>query len=592
VVFTNKIQIMKNMQQCKSTQNCHELGKIISDTAKGTDALSAVMNKFNCKGMFNAFDSIKRNGVVVSQILTILVILPFYHIASIRALFKSGIGANLEGGKDVFYDLKNNEKVNWRTLLLLMALRFEFLIKQRDELKGNGVTALIFDDTTIEKTSKKTEKVSYVHDHTESRFILGYKLLVCGYWDGGSFIPLDFSIHREKGKALEKAIKTLKKKEANLARAQQSYQESEKKYTIAVQKHKEQRKISKDKNDKTSQQLVERAKKACSRRKEELKKAKQELFMCEQQVSIQKQLVKETEKSRPTYGLSRKEKKEQYKKKRTKGSPGYERSKEADNDKIENSISMLRRVVKKGFIPQYVLTDSWFFCYALLDTVSKIANGQMKLISMAKMGKNLFTLPTTKEEHNAYELISMYKRKATYCKKLKAYYLKVPCMYKGIRVNLFFIRMGKREDWKLIITNDINLNFIKLMEIYHIRWSIEVFFKESKQHLNLGRSLSQDFDAQIADATMTMIQYIMLSYYKRINYQQSFGSLFKEISSQMIEKCLAQRLWEAFLELINLMGDFAGIDVMEFFSTLHETPQVMEIVTRIFSPQLNVKEIA
>jgi len=45
------------------------------------------------------------------------------------------------------------------------------------------------------------------------------------------------------------------------------------------------------------------------------------------------------------------------------------------------------------------------------------------------------------------------------------------------------------------------------MELYQIRWSIEVLFKESKQYLRLGKSQNTDFCGQIADASLTMITY-------------------------------------------------------------------------------------
>ena len=73
------------------------------------------------------------------------------------------------------------------------------------------------------------------------------------------------------------------------------------------------------------------------------------------------------------------------------------------------------------------------------------------------------------------------------------------------------------------------------MEIYQIRWSIEVFFKESKQYLHLSDCQSNTFDAQIADMTISMMQSIMLSYFKRVNYQQKFGGLFEAISYELEE---------------------------------------------------------
>jgi ABC-type multidrug transport system fused ATPase/permease subunit len=47
---------------------------------------------------------------------------------------------------------------------------------------------------------KFIERISRVWDHVTGRCVLGYKLLVAVYWDGSSCIPVDYSIHREKGK--------------------------------------------------------------------------------------------------------------------------------------------------------------------------------------------------------------------------------------------------------------------------------------------------------------------------------------------------------------------------------------------------------
>ena len=86
------------------------------------------------------------------------------------------------------------------------------------------------------------------------------------------------------------------------------------------------------------------------------------------------------------------------------------------------------------------------------------------------------------------------------------------------------------------------------------------FFKECKQYLNLGKCKSSWFDAQIADTTVTMLQYIMLIYYKRINCQQSFGGLFAAISKEMVELDLVSRMIGIIWELIEVVCSIAGID--------------------------------
>jgi len=125
-----------------------------------------------------------------------------------------------------------------------------------------------------------------------------------------------------------------------------------------------------------------------------------------------------------------------------------------------------------------------------------------------------------------------HEKETKNCKKLKAKYIKTTYKYKAIRVNLFFVKIGRSANWHLLLTTNLKLDFINLMEVYQIRWSIEVFFKECKQYLNLGKCMSSCFDAQIADTTVSMLQHIMLSYYKRINCQQSFDGHFKALSKK------------------------------------------------------------
>ncbi len=85
---------------------------------------------------------------------------------------------------------------------------------------------LIFDDTTLSKTGKRIEKIGKVWDHVTNSYVLGFKLLVMMYWDGKSSIPLDFSLHREKGKKQERPFGMSKKqirKQYSCKRIKDSY---------------------------------------------------------------------------------------------------------------------------------------------------------------------------------------------------------------------------------------------------------------------------------------------------------------------------------------------------------------------------------
>ena len=61
------------------------------------------------------------------------------------------------------------------------------------------------------------------------------------------------------------------------------------------------------------------------------------------------------------------------------------------------------------------------------------------------------------------------------------------------------------------------------MELYQIRWSIEVLYRECKQYLRLGKAQNTDFGGQIADATLTMITYTILS---PLTYHSAVYQLF------------------------------------------------------------------
>ena len=66
--------------------------------------------------------------------------------------------------------------------------------------------------------------------------------------------------------------------------------------------------------------------------------------------------------------------------------------------------------------------------------------------------------------------------------------------YNGVPIEMFFSRKGSNGKWRVFITTNTGLSFIKMIEIYQIRWTVEVFFKEAKQLLGLGKCQSNDFD--------------------------------------------------------------------------------------------------
>ncbi len=230
--------------------------------------------------------------------------------------------------------------------------------------------------------------------------------------------------------------------------------------------------------------------------------------------------------------------------------------------KIDRMIDMGKTAIGKGVRLDYLLVDSWFTCFALVKFI-KTRRIATHLIGMAKMGKTkyLFNLPCRQaggKKLTAREIIDRLRksRKVKRSKSLSCYYSEALVDFNGIEVKLFFSKTTKRGKWFVLLTTDTNLRFEQACKIYSTRWSIEVFFKEAKQYLGLGKNQAQDFDSQIASTTLTMIQYNLLSLAKRFSGYESLGELFRNTKAETLELTIAEKIWKLIVEVLSEIARF------------------------------------
>jgi len=274
--------------------------------------------------------------------------------------------------------------------------------------------------------------------------------------------------------------------------------------------------------------------------------------------------------SKGTYGLSKKESKLQFSKKRDVKSPGYKRVEELDIKKGEVAISMLKRAVKNGFSATYVLMDSWFVNDHMIKNVRAIKNGAMHLLGMCKIDIRKYQV--WGKELNAHQIIAKCERSnSKYSRKYKSKYISVVADYKGESVRLFFVKYNNAKNWNLLLTTDLTLTFVKAIELYQIRWTIEVLFKECKQYLRLGGSQHTDFDGQIADITITLATHTILSLQKRFSSYETMGELFRETQQHLLELTLWERLIKVFLKMLIELTSILNIDVDDTMKKLMQS---------------------
>jgi len=471
--------------------NLSELQSVLTDAQKTNEGVLAFSSQFNVSQLLKPFTAAKTKGYLISTLITALCL---YRLTgkSIWAMQRIGNKLIFEGDENSFYRLLNNEKVNWRGILMSFALRFKSLVEQKCE-SNTGVKCFVVDDTDIEKTGKTFEYLSRIFNHVIKKHVLGFKMLTLGYWDGKSLIAVDFSLHREKG-------------------------------------------VSNN------------------------------------------------------FGLSKKERKGQFKKQRQTHSAAAKRVKEVDQSKIDTALQMIKRAVKRRFSATYVLADSWFINDILIKGItSGRKTEKLHVLGMCKMDNRKYSLQN--HELNSHQIITRKQhRQAKYSRKHKSHYIPVVVQYKGTPVKLFYIRYRNAKSWTLILTTDLKLSFVKALELYQIRWTIEVLFKECKQYLRLGACQNTDFDGQIADATLALITHTILTLQRRFQAYETMGELFHHHQQILLELTLWERILKVFIDMLHQLLETLDIDLDQTIEKIFHCEKSGKKILALLSALRNFEE--
>lgn len=243
------------------------------------------------------------------------------------------------------------------------------------------------------------------------------------------------------------------------------------------------------------------------------------------------------------YGLSKKELKRQKKTHRESKDPVSKRFKELNSKKTAMVIQMFKRINQRKIEVNYILMDSWFTSMSLISSLLKV-NVKVHIIGMYKYNSKVLI------DKKSFKISQLRKNKIKRSRAKKLYYMDYIAELDDVTVKLFLIKKGKNGAWHTIISTDTKLNFNRMIEIYNIRWTIEVFFKEAKQLLGLGKSQSTNFDVQVAQTTITMIQYLLISLKYRTEAYETIGGLFSEMKQDYIEHKLNERLLAVIVEIL------------------------------------------
>lgn len=260
--------------------------------------------------------------------------------------------------------------------------------------------------------------------------------------------------------------------------------------------------------------------------------------------------------------------------------------------KPQMAKAMIGRALRAGFAAAYLLADSWFGTKAMIRMCEEAL-----LIPILRMKKNAMKYRLTevvdgkivRTEMDVNELFQSrvrcrwerisglpYEAKVVDVElNLNDATDKKKCLRK---VRLLFVRgmvegdkaQAGKHDWAVFLTTDMGMEPLRILELYAMRWAIEVYFKEAKQHLGFLKEQGIHYASYIASIHLAAIRFCMLSIGKAIHKVDGIADMRKQISANITNIDFAARLWAFFRALILgalddlkvLLGDAAS-QVME-----------------------------
>jgi hypothetical protein len=246
------------------------------------------------------------------------------------------------------------------------------------------------------------------------------------------------------------------------------------------------------------------------------------------------------------------------------------RYREAQTSKPEILSNMIKRASNHGFKADYLLADAWFGTKATIKTAK---DNQLIAILRMKNNKTQYRYIDSKKKPLMLTAQEIYKRMVKgrwekiaglgYQAKTADVELNLATKKNEedhwVKVRLLFVRgqcdgekrqVGKK-DWVVFLTLDTTMEATKILELYAIRWSIEVYFKEAKQHLGLLKEQTETFASHIASIHLTAIRYLTLIQAKLEYLGSRVCDVRNHFNTQLETLDFAKRLWGLFKALIS-----------------------------------------
>ena len=179
-------------------EKINEFSKLLSVKSRMNDDFCHLYGKFGIGHLLSRLSLQKHDGVSASELILSLCLFSIMG-ESIYSICKHKIYELSNHGKNSFYQMMIRPQMDWIRLMNHFALRYMCLLrKYGEDPLSDTTTYFIIADIMLEKSGVRMKGICHVYDHVKGRCVLGYKLLLCAFFDGKTTIPFEFSQHQEK----------------------------------------------------------------------------------------------------------------------------------------------------------------------------------------------------------------------------------------------------------------------------------------------------------------------------------------------------------------------------------------------------------
>jgi len=232
----------------------------------------------------------------------------------------------------------------------------------------------------------------------------------------------------------------------------------------------------------------------------------------------------------------------------------YERSlSESKNDFLVQMVKSLARTYKNKV--KWVLADAWF---GTKSNIKAVLDSGLHGIILMKRNKLQYRYQG--KMLDAKSLYNIFKRRMT---KVQG------GLFRGIAIEVE-LNVGTEDapDWRTVqlimsrpthnrnkngwiacVCTDLEADMEKVLRVYSLRWSIEVFFKECKQNLGWLNNQSGNYVGTYASMHLSTIRFILFQH-AALTGGCGLCEIRRRTCNQLVELNYLGRIWPVLMDLV------------------------------------------